>query len=196
MARHLPSSPLRPQARLARRDTPMEDLRHLVPFVARYRGRLLLGLLCASSDAAITSSIPLIVRQVVNELNTHGVVATDLLRYGGLLILIALVDSGFRFGQRIFVNGTSYKVEFDIRTALFDRLLTLDQGFYGRMHTGDLMARVTNDLSAVRQFVGPGINSTMTAVLFLTAGATMMLLTNVTLALLVLLLLPIVVVLF
>src|SRR5690242_6883203 len=126
----------------------MEHLRHLLPFATRYRRRLLFGVLCALGTAALTASIPLIIRQVVNELNTRGVVAGDLLRYGALMLLIALVDSGFRFGQRMLVNGTSYLIEFDIRTAVFQRLLTLDQAFYGQMHTGDLMARVTNDLSA------------------------------------------------
>src|SRR5215207_8123073 len=145
----------------------METLRHLLPFVARYRRRLLLGLLCAICTAATTSAIPQIVRRMVDDLNTRGVVAADLLRYGGLMVLIALFDSGFRFGQRMLVAGASYLVEFDIRDALFKRLLVLDQGFYGQAHTGDLMTRVTNDLSAVRQFLGPGVNSTITATLFI-----------------------------
>jgi ATP-binding cassette subfamily B protein len=174
----------------------MEHLRHLLPFAARYRKRLLLGVLCALGTSALTASIPLIVRQVVNELNTRGVVAADLLRFGGLMLLIALIDSCFRFGQRLLVNGTSYLIEFDIRTAVFQRLLTLDQGFYGRMHTGDLMARVTNDLSAVRMFLGPGFNSLIGAVLFLSAAAIMMFLTSTALALVVLTLLPIVTLLF
>ncbi|MFL5804705.1 MAG: ABC transporter transmembrane domain-containing protein, partial [Roseiflexaceae bacterium] len=174
----------------------MEHLRHLLPFVARYRVRLLLGVLCAAGTSALTAAIPLIVRQVVDDLNTRGVVAAELLRYGGFMLLIALIDSGFRFGQRMLVNGVSYLIEFDIRSTLFDRLLALEQGFYGRMHTGDLMARVTNDLSAVRQFLGPGFNSCITAALFITAAAAMMFLTNTTLALLVLLLLPVVTVVF
>jgi ATP-binding cassette, subfamily B, multidrug efflux pump len=174
----------------------MEHLRHLLPFVARYRSRLLWGVLCALGTAALTASIPLIIRQVVNELSARGVVAGDLLRYGGLMLLIALVDSGFRFGQRLLVNGVSYLVEFDIRSAVFDRLLLLDQNFYGRMHTGDLMARVTNDLSAVRQFLGPGINSLVGAGLFLATAGTLMVLTNTTLALIVLALLPIVTLVF
>ena len=174
----------------------MEHLRHLLPFVARYRARLLFGILCALGTAALTSSIPLIIREVVNELNTRGVVAGDLLRLGGLMLLIALVDSGFRYGQRMLVNGVSYLVEFDIRSAVFSRLLLLDQGFYGHMHTGDLMARVTNDLSAVRQFLGPGVNSLVGAGLFLAAASTLMFLTNTTLALTVLALLPIVTVVF
>jgi ATP-binding cassette, subfamily B, multidrug efflux pump len=174
----------------------MEHLHHLLPFIARYRKQLLLGVLCAAGTSALTAAIPLIVRQVVDDLNTRGVVASELLRYGGLMLLIALVDSGFRFGQRMFVNGCSYLIEFDIRSAVFDRLLALEQGFYGQMHTGDLMARVTNDLSAVRQFLGPGFNSCITAALFIAATATMMLLTNTTLALVVLLLLPIVTIVF
>src|SRR5262249_44908339 len=146
--------------------------------------------------AALTSSIPLIVRQVVNELNTSGVVADNLLRYGLLMLLIALIDSGFRFGQRMLVNGVSYLVEFDIRSAVFDRLLLLDQRFYRRMHTGDLLARVTNDLSAVRQFLGPGVNSMVGAALFLAAASTLMFVTNSTLALIVLALLPVVTIVF
>ncbi|HET9221196.1 MAG TPA: ABC transporter ATP-binding protein [Roseiflexaceae bacterium] len=174
----------------------MEHLRHLLPFIARYRARLLFGILCALGTAALTSSIPLIVRDIVDELNTSGVVAEDLLRLSGLMLLIALVDSGFRYGQRMLVNGVSYLVEFDIRSAIFSRLLLLDQAFYGHMHTGDLMARVTNDLSAVRQFLGPGFNSLVGAGLFLVAASTLMFLTNATLALIVLALLPIVTVVF
>ena len=174
----------------------MEHLRHLLPFVARYRWRILLGFLCAAGSAALTTSIPQILRGVINELNAHGVVASDLLRAGGLMLLLALVDSLFRFGQRLFVAGGSYLVEFDMRSALFRRLLSLDQGFYGKAHTGDLMTRVTNDLSAVRQFLGPGVNSLMTAVLFIAAAGTLLFLTNATLALVVLLLLPIITVLF
>ncbi len=174
----------------------MEHLRYLLPFLRRYRRQLVLGVLCAAGTAGLTAAIPLIVRQVVDDLNTRGVVVAELLRYGGIMLLIALVDSGFRFGQRMLVNGSSYLIEFDIRSSVFERLLGLEQGFYGQMHTGDLMARVTNDLSAVRQFLGPGLNSCISAALFIAAVAAAMFLTNTTLALLVLLLLPLVTVVF
>lgn len=174
----------------------MDQLRHILPFIVRYRVRLLLGFCCAIGSAAMTASIPQIVRLVVNDLDTQGVIATQLLRYGALLALVGLLDACFRFGQRLLVAGTSYLIEYDIRAALFRRLLLLDQGFYGRMYTGDLMARVTNDLSAVRQLLGPGLNSVVGSSLLLTAAAVLMFLTNVTLALLVMLLLPIVTVLF
>ncbi len=174
----------------------MEQLRHLLPFVARYRGRILLGVLFGACSAALTSSIPQILRQAIDQLNTRGVVVSDLLRAGGLMILLALIDSLFRFGQRLTIAGGAYLVEFDMRGALFRRLLTLDQGFYGGAHTGDLMTRVTNDLSAVRQFLGPGINSLITATLFISFAGALLFRTNVTLALLVLALLPIITIMF
>ena len=174
----------------------MEHLRHLLPFVKRYRWQLLFGLLCAACSAALTAAIPQFLRLAVDELHIHGVVAADLLRFGLIMVGLALLDSLFRFGQRMLVAGASYLVEFDIRSAMFQRLLLLDQGFYGQAHTGDLMTRVTNDLSSVRQFLGPGVNSLMTAVLFIAAAGTLLFQTNGTLALLVLLLLPVTTLLF
>nr|MDQ2996920.1 ABC transporter ATP-binding protein/permease [Chloroflexota bacterium] len=174
----------------------MEHLRHLLPFVKRYRRQLLFGLLCAACSAALTAAIPQLLRLAVDELHVQGVVAVDLLRFGLIMIGLALLDSLFRFGQRMLVAGASYLVEFDIRSAMFQRLLLLDQGFYGQAHTGDLMTRVTNDLSSVRQFLGPGVNSLMTATLFIAFAGTLLFQTNATLALLVLALLPVITLLF
>lgn len=174
----------------------MELLRHLLPFIARYRWRLLLGFLCAAGGAAASAAIPQVVRLAVNDLSARGIVTSALLRYGGLLVLIALADAALRFCQRLLINGTAFLIEFDMRGALFRRLLTLDQDFYGHTHTGDLMARVTNDLSAVRQLLGHGLNSAVGTVLMLIAASVLMFLANPLLALLVLLLLPSVSVLF
>jgi ATP-binding cassette subfamily B protein len=174
----------------------VEHLRHLLPFVKRYRRQLLFGFLCAACSAALTATIPQVLRLAVDQLNSRGVIAADLIYFGGIMVGLALVDSLFRFGQRMLVAGASYLVEFDIRGALFRRLLLLDQGFYGQAHTGDLMTRVTNDLSAVRQFLGPGVNSLMTATLFISLAGTLLFRTNAALALLVLALLPVITLLF
>ena len=53
----------------------MEHLRHLLPFVKRYRWQLLFGLICAAGSAVLTALIPQVLRVAVNELNDHGVVA-------------------------------------------------------------------------------------------------------------------------
>jgi ATP-binding cassette, subfamily B, multidrug efflux pump len=174
----------------------MNLYRYLAPFVGRYRRRVLIGVVCALCGTAVTATIPQILRAVVNDLNARGIVATSLLQYGGLLVLAAAIDGLFRFGQRRALLGTAHLVEYDLRESLFQRLLLLDQGFYGAMHTGDLMTRVTNDLSAVRQLLGPGFSSLVAAALLIVASATLMLFANPMLALLVLLMLPIVSALF
>src|SRR5690606_20298866 len=73
-----------------------------------------------------------------------------------IVVLAALGGAG-RFGMRQLLNGISRRIETDLRDDLFDHLLALDAGFYGRMRTGDLMSRATNDTNAVRMAIGPGV---------------------------------------
>lgn len=174
----------------------MSHLRHLLPYMARYRLSLLAGLLCAGMGAASSAIGPYILRLAIDELHTGDILLTSMLRYGSMLIIIALADGIFKFIQRMLLAGASYEIEYDLRRDLFERYLRLDQGFFSRNHTGDLMARATNDLSAVRQLLGPGLNGTATALFTFIAAATMMLLMNVTLALVVMLLMPMATVVF
>ncbi|NTW97134.1 MAG: ABC transporter ATP-binding protein, partial [Oscillochloris sp.] len=169
----------------------MSNLRHLLPYLARYRLMLLVGFLCAAAGAGVSALGPYLLRLAVDEISTGGVQSQRLLTFGGLIILVALVDGAFKFGQRMLIATTSYKVEYDLRLDLFRRYLSLDQGFFGHNHTGDLMARATNDLSAVRQLLGPGFNGTGTALLTFIAAAALMLRINLTLSLVVLLLMPV-----
>jgi len=171
-------------------------VRALSPFVQRYWGHVLIGIICAICSTAATAAIPQILGAAVDELNVRGVVFDDLLRYAGLLLAAAVFDGVMRYGLRRSIGGASYLIETDMREAMFRRLLTLDQAFYSENHTGDLMARVTNDLSAVRTFLGPGMFSLIGAVLLIIASAALMLARNALLATLVLLLLPATAVLF
>ncbi len=76
---------------------------------------------------------------------------------GAAIIGVALVGGALRFWMRELLNGLSRYIEYDLRQALFEHLVRLDPGYFGRMRTGDLMARMTNDLSAVRMAAGPAI---------------------------------------
>ena len=67
------------------------------------------------------------------------------------------MEGGFRFLMRRILIGVSRKIEFDLRNDLFRHLQSLTLGFFQSHPTGDLMARATNDLSAVRSVLGPGI---------------------------------------
>jgi ATP-binding cassette, subfamily B, multidrug efflux pump len=168
----------------------MQHLRHLLPYLARYRGKLVIGLVCAIIGAAVSALGPYVLRLAVDDIQAQGVVLAALFWYAAALVLVALIDGLFKFAQRMLLAGVSYRVEFDLRQELFDRYMRLDQRFFSQNHTGDLMARATNDLSAVRQFLGPGINGTATALLTLLAAGVLMLTIDVPLALVVLLLLP------
>jgi ATP-binding cassette, subfamily B, multidrug efflux pump len=169
----------------------MSNLRHLLPYMARYRILLIVGFFCAAIGAGVSALGPYLLRLAVDEISTGGIQPERLLTFGGLIVLVALVEGGFKFGQRMLIATSSYKVEYNLRLDLFRRYLSLDQGFFGHNHTGDLMARATNDLSAVRQFLGPGINGAASSVLTFAAAAVLMLQINVPLSLVVLLLMPV-----
>ncbi|NTV64158.1 MAG: ATP-binding cassette domain-containing protein, partial [Oscillochloris sp.] len=169
----------------------MSNLRHLLPYLARYRLMLLFGFLCAAVGASVSALGPYLLRLAVDELSTGQMIPQHLLTFGGMIILVALVDGGFKFVQRMLIATTAYRVEYDLRRDLFRQYLRLDQGFFGRNHTGDLMARATNDLSAIRQLLGPGFNGSASAILTFLAAAALMLQINRSLSLVVLLLMPV-----
>src|SRR4051794_6446218 len=145
---------------------------------------IILGLIVAGIGAAVSTIPPYILRRAIDDLNTQGVDINRLLLFGGLILATALVNGLFTFGQRQMINGASYRIEYELRQDLFGKLMDLDQDFYGANHTGDLMARATNDLSAVRQMLGPGITSIAGSGLTLVVAAIWMLKINGPLALL------------
>ena len=73
------------------------------------------------------------------------------------MIAVTIVAGAMRFGMRKYMNSVSRWMEYDLRNDLFTRLETLDQGWFAHTRTGDIMARLTNDLSAVRMALGPAI---------------------------------------
>lgn len=80
-----------------------------------------------------------------------------ILLIAGVMIAVTLVMAWFRFHMREILNGVSRVIENDLRDALFARLTELDAAWYHRTRTGEIMARVTNDLGAVRMAAGPAV---------------------------------------
>ena len=83
-----------------------------------------------------------------------------------MLIGIALLKGVFLYASRWILIGISREIEFDLRNDLFQQLERQDSGYYQRYRTGDIMARLTNDLSAVRQLLGPAIMYSANTILF------------------------------
>ncbi len=146
-----------------------KNLRPLVPYLKRYRRSLVWGGLCVLFNNGIWIFFPQVLRRAVNDLHT-GVTRQKLLTYSLLIIAIALIKGIFQFLTRWVVIGISRDIEFDLRNDLFAHLERLSHSYYQRNRTGDIMARATNDLNAVRMLLGPAIMYSANTIVF-TAGA-------------------------
>lgn len=107
----------------------------------------------------------------------------DLYTLIGIILLIECIQGVSRFLMRYIMIGASWKIENDLRLRLFDHLLHLPLPFHQRARTGDLVARFTNDLAAIRMMVGPAIMYSLNAVVLLPAAISFMLARNVELTL-------------
>jgi ATP-binding cassette subfamily B protein len=132
------------------------SLRRLLPYVRRYRRAFSLGLLCVLATSAIQLLPPWVLKFAIDDLTT-GVTREKLIRYGALIMAIALGGALFRFLMRRIMIGASRDIEYDIRNDFFARLALQPLGYYQARRTGDLMSRATNDLNAVRMMIGPAV---------------------------------------
>lgn len=133
-----------------------QALRRLLPYYHPYRLHVAVGLISVVVAAALASTIPTILQRGVDTMRA-GADTITLWRLGGVMLVTATVSGTLRFLMRQFLNGVSRKIETDLRHDVFARLTELDPSWYARWRTGDLMARLTNDLSAVRMATGPAI---------------------------------------
>src|SRR5690349_19401222 len=146
-----------------------KSLRPLLPYVKRYRWAYIFGSICVLFTNGIWILFPLVIGKAADDLHT-GVTKHKLLVYAGMLLAIAATKGIFQFLTRWVVIGVSRDIEFDLRNDLFQHLEGLSYSYYQRNRTGDIMARATNDLSAVRNLLGPAIMYTANTVV-LSAGA-------------------------
>ena len=146
-----------------------KNLRPLLPYLKRYRSGYIFGTVCVFLTNGIWILFPLVIGKAADDLHT-GVTQHKLLVYAGLLLAIAVTKGIFQFLTRWVVIGISRDIEFDLRNDLFARLENLSYSYYQRHRTGDIMARATNDLNAVRMLLGPAIMYSANTIVF-TAGA-------------------------
>jgi ATP-binding cassette subfamily B protein len=105
----------------------------------------------------INLQVPRLLGTVTDLLSTRQIGPMDLLRYAGYILGIAAAIAIGRFSWRIFIMGSARKLEYYLRNKLFAHLETLSANFFTENKTGDLMAHATNDISAVRMAMGPGV---------------------------------------
>src|SRR5262245_20316901 len=131
-------------------------LNRLKDYLFRHRLRLAVGFLCILLTNFFLLATPRVMGYAVDSL-TESVTRQKLAYYGALIIGLALCEGVFRFFMRRLIIGMSRDIEYSIRNDVFQHLETLPASFFQKNKTGDLMSRVTNDLSNVRMLLGPGI---------------------------------------
>src|SRR5271163_1714621 len=150
-----------------------KSMRPLLPYLKRYRWGFVAGVFCIFLSNGAWVLLPQVIRHAVDDLNT-GVTSAKLMHFAWQMLEVAAVRGVFLFLTRWIVIGISRDIEFDLRNDLFAHLETLSYSYYQRMRTGDIMARVTNDLNAVRMLLGPAIMYSANTLVFTAAALSFM----------------------
>ena len=143
----------------------LATLRPLFPYLRRYSRDFMWGGLSVVISNAIWILFPQVIRIAIDDLN-HGVTRQKIFLYAGLLVLISAAKGVFLFLTRWIIIGISREIEFDLRNDLFRHLERQPAAYFQQHRTGDIMARMTNDLNAVRMLLGPAIMYSANTVLF------------------------------
>ena len=141
----------------------MRHLRRLIPYVRRHRARMAWGLLCLVLTTALSVASPWVLRYAIDDL-TLTVTRQKLWIYSSFIVAIVLVEGLFRYYMRIVLISISRDIEYELRGDLFAHLTQLSARYFQSHRVGDIMSRATNDMSAVRNVLGPGIMYTANTV--------------------------------
>lgn len=133
-----------------------QALRRILPYYHPYRLQVACGLGAVVLAAALASLVPSFLQRGIDAIR-DGAHTSVIVRLGGVMLLTAVGSGVLRFTMRLLLNGISRRIETDLRRDIFARLTLLDAAWFARWRTGDLMARLTNDLSAVRMAAGPAV---------------------------------------
>jgi ATP-binding cassette, subfamily B, multidrug efflux pump len=147
-----------------------KSLRPLYPYLKKYRRGFMVGTVCVLLLNGIAVQAPQVIKVALDYLEKGGRATNKLAFYALLMVVIALTKGIFQYLTRWIVIGISRDIEFDLRNDLFHHLEQLSYPYYQRTRTGDIMARATNDLNAVRMLLGPAIMYSANTLVF-TVGA-------------------------
>jgi len=173
----------------------LKEFRTLLPYVKKYRLMYIFGILCLVVTSGGQLFIPQFIRVAVDTIVSGNFELPRVGKYMLGMVGVAAVISLARFGWRYFIHGASRRIEKELRERLFAHLLLLSPAFYGRTRTGDLMARSSNDMQAIRQAVGMALVAFIDGVFMTLAILIILFSTNPHLALLTIIPLPLITVL-
>ena len=135
----------------------IKEYKLLLPYLARYRGRYITGIICLVIVDAAQIIIPQFLRAAIDLISGGDFQLKQIVILAAWMTGIMALVSGGRFLWRYFITGSSRRIEAALREDLFDHLQKLSWDFYQKNKIGDLMARSINDLHAVRMSIGMGL---------------------------------------
>lgn len=151
----------------------MRHLGVLGKYFLKYKYHLLLGIVFVAASNYFRSWQPQVIREALDyvlvQLRAYqaadevqkavivGALGKALFRFGGIVVLLALVMGIFMYFMRQTIIVMSRLIEYDQRKEIYDHYQQLDKGFYKRTSTGDMMARITEDVNKVRMYLGPAV---------------------------------------
>ena len=169
----------------------MKDLKPLIPYLLRHRGMVAFGIAITVISTILALLQPYLIGSAIDAIQ-HARPLTEIYWLAGEILGLAVVQGVFTFFTRYTINRVARQIEYELRRDFFAHLEKLPQSFFGEMHTGDIMARATNDMSAVRGFLGPGITNSANTVLMFVIASVLMFGISVQLALISVIFLPLV----
>lgn len=134
----------------------MKNLRTLKKYFIRYRKKLFLGFIYILFSNAGTVYVPILMKDAINQLQNNTTIHT-LLYYSTLIVLTSLIAGIFRFLIRQSIMVVSREIEFDLRNDFWSHIQKLPLRYFQNNSTGNIMSHATNDINAVRNFIGPAV---------------------------------------
>jgi ATP-binding cassette subfamily B multidrug efflux pump len=191
------------------------QLMRLMPYVARHKGEVVIGMITQIGMGITGTLLPLIIGAIVDCLKGAEAPLAQLGRltqislgfllpyyhprnartievFCSALIIICAVQGVFSYATRQILIGLSRDIEYDLRNDLLNKLVEMEPEFYVRNRTGELMSRCTNDLNSVRMVLGPGIMYTANTIATMVLAVVLMFWISATLSIYVLLPVPVV----
>jgi ATP-binding cassette subfamily B protein len=168
-----------------------KDYEFIRPYLERRRGRIGLGVLALTAKSALGAAWPLLVRNGVDAIRSEAPL-TSIYWFSAAMVSLAAGKGIFQYWMRLILVNISRDLEYDLRNDLMAKLVALSPEFYAKHRTGDLMARATSDLNAIRMMFGVAMMYQAETTLLVSFAAAAMLSTDWVLSLCCLLAAPLI----
>jgi ATP-binding cassette subfamily B multidrug efflux pump len=151
-----------------------KKIERLIVFFGQHRKYLVWGIIVTVLSNIIGMVAPWIVKVVIDQLKENRATLTSLRLFAGLIVMLAIASGFFRFFMRRTIIWSSRIFEYDVRNDFFRHLLNLPRSFYQKTPTGDIIARGSNDIEAIRMMAGPAVMQSMNSFITISIALALM----------------------